>query len=148
MESGRSITQISRTSGVPSQNMHHYISKSPWSGQKVIKQIRLDIANHAHFASGSVLIGDESTDEKMANTTGTQRVPVANSFCRKCGSMRHTSNCANDWVCLPNGTFRPNLNSFGRWCNAAKRKVWPLTPWPSTVSMGKVSGCGTFSHPF
>jgi SRSO17 transposase len=44
--------------------MHHYISKSPWSGQKVIKQARLDIANHPHFVSGSMLIGDESADDR------------------------------------------------------------------------------------
>jgi SRSO17 transposase len=44
------------------QNLHHYISKSPWSGPKVIKQARLEIATHPHFASGSVLLGDESAD--------------------------------------------------------------------------------------
>jgi SRSO17 transposase len=44
--------------------MHHYISKSPWSGPKVIKQVRTDIAWHPHFAQGSVLIGDESADER------------------------------------------------------------------------------------
>ena len=44
--------------------MHHYISKSPWPGDKVIKQARRDIATHPHFASGSVLIGDESADER------------------------------------------------------------------------------------
>lgn len=65
MESGRSIAQISRIAGVPIQNMHHYISKSPWSGQKVIEQVRSDIAHHAHFASGSVLIGDESADDRQ-----------------------------------------------------------------------------------
>jgi hypothetical protein len=63
MESGRSIAQISRTAGVPIQNMHHYISKSPWSGQKVVKEVRLDIATHAHVASGSILIGDESASK-------------------------------------------------------------------------------------
>lgn len=50
--------------GVSGQNMHHYISKSPWSGPKVIKEARLDMATHAHFASGSVLIGDESADAR------------------------------------------------------------------------------------
>lgn len=64
MKSGRSIAQISRTAGVPIQNMHHYISQSPWPGQSVIKQARLDIAGHPHFASGSVLIGDESADDR------------------------------------------------------------------------------------
>jgi SRSO17 transposase len=58
------MATISRTAGVPVQNMHHYISKSPWSGPQVIKQARLDIAAHAHFARGSVLIGDESADDR------------------------------------------------------------------------------------
>jgi len=44
--------------------MHHYISKSPWSGPRVIKQARLEIATHGHFASGGVLIGDESADAR------------------------------------------------------------------------------------
>jgi SRSO17 transposase len=64
MKSGRTIAEISRVAGVPIQNMHHYISKSPWPGDKVIKQARLDIAMHPHFTSGSVLIGDESADER------------------------------------------------------------------------------------
>lgn len=44
--------------------MHHYISNSPWSGPKVIQAVRLDITTHPHFASGSVLIGDESADTR------------------------------------------------------------------------------------
>lgn len=64
IEKERTIANISRAAGVPIQNMHHYISKSPWSGRKVIEQARLDIAWHPHFASGSVLIGDESADER------------------------------------------------------------------------------------
>lgn len=46
------------------QNLHHYISKSPWSGPKVIQQVRLEIATHPHFADDSVLIGDESADAR------------------------------------------------------------------------------------
>lgn len=58
------MATISRTAGIPVQNMHHYISKSPWSGGQVIQQARLDIAAHPHFTSGSVLIGDESADDR------------------------------------------------------------------------------------
>lgn len=64
MQSERSIAEISRTAGISIQNMHHYISKSPWSGEKVIKQVRYDITTHPHFANGSVLIGDESADDR------------------------------------------------------------------------------------
>ena len=64
MKAGRTIAEISRVAGVSGQNMHHYISNSPWSGPKVISDARIEITTHAHFASGSVLIGDESADAR------------------------------------------------------------------------------------
>lgn len=64
IETDRTIAKISRTAGVAIQNMHHYISKSPWSGPQVIQDVREDITSHPHFASGSVLIGDESADAR------------------------------------------------------------------------------------
>jgi SRSO17 transposase len=63
-EKERTIAEISRTAGVSEQNMHHFISNSPWSGPRVIQQVRTDIAWHRHFESGSVLIGDESADAR------------------------------------------------------------------------------------
>ena len=47
--------------------MHHYISKSPWSGPKVIQDAQGGITSHPHFASGSVLIGDESADARSGD---------------------------------------------------------------------------------
>lgn len=64
METERTIANISRKAGVPKQNMHHYISNSPWSGPRLIKQVRLDVTTHPHFESGSILIGDESADDR------------------------------------------------------------------------------------
>ena len=64
LKSGRTLAEISRTAGVSHQNMHHYISNSPWSGPRVIRQVRTDIGWHPHFEQGSVLIGDESADER------------------------------------------------------------------------------------
>ncbi len=64
LKTDRTIAEISRIAGVSGQNMHHYISKSPWSGPQVISQARLAITTHAHFASGRVLIGDESADAR------------------------------------------------------------------------------------
>lgn len=64
MEKERTIANISRTAGVPKQNMNHYISNSPWSGPKLLKEIRLDVVTHDHFESGSMLIGDESADDR------------------------------------------------------------------------------------
>ena len=64
MPTARTIANISRTAGVPEQNMQHYISESPWSGTELIKQVRSEIVCHPHFAEGSVLILDESADDK------------------------------------------------------------------------------------
>ncbi len=64
IEKERTIAAISRTEGVPYQNMHHYISESPWSGAKVIKQARTEIVSHSHFETGSMLLGDESADDR------------------------------------------------------------------------------------
>lgn len=66
MEKARTIANISRTAGVPIQNMHHYISKSPWSGPRLLEQVRLDIVTHPHFECGSMLIGDESADARQS----------------------------------------------------------------------------------
>ena len=64
LETNRTIVNISRTAGVPEQNMHHYISESPWPGPGVIAQVRNEIAQHPYFAHESVLILDESADDK------------------------------------------------------------------------------------
>jgi SRSO17 transposase len=63
----RTIAEISRTAGVPYQNMHHYISDSPWSGAEVIKQARTEIAWHPYFETGSMLLGDESADARSGD---------------------------------------------------------------------------------
>jgi SRSO17 transposase len=64
IEKARTIAEISRRAGVPYQNMHHYMSESPWSGPEVIKQVRTQIAWHPHFETGSMLLGDESADAR------------------------------------------------------------------------------------
>lgn len=64
MTEKRTIAEISRTAGVPYQNMQHYISNSPWNGAKVIQQARTEIAWHPYFATGSILVGDESADAR------------------------------------------------------------------------------------
>ncbi len=65
----RTIAEISRVAGVPYQNMHHYISESPWSGPRVIEQARTDIAWHPYFETGSILVGDESADARSGETS-------------------------------------------------------------------------------
>ena len=54
---------------MPYQNMHHYISESPWSGPRVIKQARTEIVWHPYFETGSILLGDESADARSGETS-------------------------------------------------------------------------------
>lgn len=64
MKSKRNINNISRTVGVPEQNMQQFISDSPWSGYDLISVLQQDISAHPQFQEESVLIIDESADEK------------------------------------------------------------------------------------
>lgn len=58
------MSQIARTAEVSEQNMQQFISDSPWSGYGLIEQLQQDIGAHPHYQSGSVLLIDESADEK------------------------------------------------------------------------------------
>jgi SRSO17 transposase len=46
------------------QNMQQYISDSPWEGQDLIRSVRTAVALRGEFQEGSVLLLDESADEK------------------------------------------------------------------------------------
>ncbi len=64
MEAKRTINNIARTAGVPEQNMQQFISDSPWPGYDLITVLQQDIGDHAQFQQESVLLIDESADEK------------------------------------------------------------------------------------
>lgn len=64
MKTKRNINNIARTAGVPEQNMQQFISDSPWAGHDLISILQQDITMHPHFQEESVLIIDESADEK------------------------------------------------------------------------------------
>ena len=46
------------------QWVHHFMSVSPWSAQSVLNQVCAEVAATATLRTGSVLILDESADEK------------------------------------------------------------------------------------
>lgn len=64
MKTKRNINNIARTASVPEQNMQQFISDSPWSGYDLISVLQQDITMHPQFQEESVLIIDESADEK------------------------------------------------------------------------------------
>ncbi len=61
------MANIGRKTNVSKQNMHHFMSNSPWSGPTLIQAIRDDIKRHPGFRAGAMAILDESADEKAGN---------------------------------------------------------------------------------
>lgn len=65
MDSRRNFANIERNmTGNDGQALQHFMSNSPWSGQGVFGEIQDDIKATEALAQGSVLILDESADEK------------------------------------------------------------------------------------
>ena len=67
MEAKRTMANISRKTNVSIQNMHHFMSNSPWSGRALIGAVQDDIKTHSEFQSRAMLILDESADEKAGD---------------------------------------------------------------------------------
>jgi SRSO17 transposase len=63
LETKRTISEISRQTGVASQNMQQFISDSPWSGWSVIGQVQEEVKVHPALAEAVAVI-DESADDK------------------------------------------------------------------------------------
>jgi SRSO17 transposase len=64
MDSERNVAQIGRQADISPQNMHHFISNSPWSHSALIEALQKDILRHAEFQSGAILVLDESAEQK------------------------------------------------------------------------------------
>jgi SRSO17 transposase len=63
MKTDRNMAEIAREAGLAGQNMHHFMSNSPWSGRAMIEQVQQAVCERPEL-SGGVLILDESADEK------------------------------------------------------------------------------------
>lgn len=61
------MANIGRKTGIPKQNMHHFMSNSPWSGLELIKSVQDEIKEHSEFQAGAILTLDESPDEKAGD---------------------------------------------------------------------------------
>ncbi len=74
METDRTLVNIARKTEVEPQNMHHFMSNSPWSEQEVIKAVQQEISQRPEFRTGGMLLIDESADEKTgAVSVGAKR---------------------------------------------------------------------------
>lgn len=68
MESERNFTAIGRVSHLSGQTVQHFMSNSPWSASLVLEQVQDEVKATAPLQVGSVLILDESADEKAGET--------------------------------------------------------------------------------
>lgn len=59
----RTITEISRQTGIASQNMQQFISDSPWAGAKLMEAVQSEVKIHPVFAEAVAVI-DESAEVK------------------------------------------------------------------------------------
>lgn len=65
MDAKRNFANVERrVVGGDGQALQHFMSKSPWSGQAVFAQIKVDLRETPELAHGGWLILDESADEK------------------------------------------------------------------------------------
>ncbi len=69
MTAERNFATIGRMTNVAEQNMHHFMSNSPWSSRDVLRQVRDEIQQVAEFRAGGMLVLDESADEKASDKT-------------------------------------------------------------------------------
>ena len=74
LETQRTMAQLGRIANIAEQNMHHFMSNSPWSGAGLINTVQDEISQCSEFQQGSVLILDESADDKAGwHTVGASR---------------------------------------------------------------------------
>ena len=64
MEERRTMANIGRQTGVPEQNMQHFISQSPWPERELIAALQGEIALRREVSEGAMLLLDESAEEK------------------------------------------------------------------------------------
>jgi SRSO17 transposase len=73
MKGSRTMADLAREAQVAEQNMQHFMSYSPWSGQALIEQVQNAIVERAEL-QGGMLILDESADERSGDSSaGTGR---------------------------------------------------------------------------
>lgn len=99
MEEDRTIANIGRQTGVPEQNMQHFISQSPWSWQELIAAIQQHIGLRGEVSEGSMLLLDESAEEKA----GEWSVGASRQYNGRRGKVDNSQ--VGVFLTLANGTF-------------------------------------------
>jgi len=64
MEENRNFTNIGRQTQVEPQNLHHFMSNSPWPGPALIEAVQTKVKQRPEFQTGAMVLVDESADQK------------------------------------------------------------------------------------
>ena len=64
LEANRTMANIGRKTPVGEQNMQHFMSQSPWSGETLIGAVQAKTKKRPEFQGKTMLLIDESADEK------------------------------------------------------------------------------------
>jgi len=84
MDNERNFANMDQTlNGRDGQSLQHFMSNSPWPGQAVFQQIQDKIKAIPALQQGSILILDESADEKA----GTHNVGAAQQYNGRIGKV-------------------------------------------------------------
>ncbi len=83
METKRNFANIGRKTNTPGQNVHHFMSNSPWLAQAAIRQVQQEVTAKPGLEHGGVLIVDESGDEKA----GEQSAGVGRQYNGRIGKV-------------------------------------------------------------
>ena len=75
MEASRTFTGIAHDSQVPTQNMQHVMSTSPWSANRAMALIQQDLRAIPALHPGRVSIVDEVADEKAGDHSASAGLP-------------------------------------------------------------------------
>ena len=67
METDRHYSGIGRATGVACQNIHHFMSNSPWEAQAVCTQVLDELKATPELVKGGIALIDESAEEKSSD---------------------------------------------------------------------------------
>lgn len=117
MDTERNFANIDRTlNGQDGQSLEHFMARSPWLGTAVFEQIQAEIKATPALAHGSVLILDESADEKA----GTDNAGAARQYngrlgkvdtCRVDTCLAYATAQAGVWTVMDRELFLPKSGS-------------------------------------
>jgi SRSO17 transposase len=135
MDTDRNYTNIARRVIEPTddgQNLQHFMSDSPWSGEKVFQQIQTEIQQRPEL-NGGVLTLDESGDERA----GSQSAGASRQYLGRLGKVEMGQvavalgyYAADVWTMvdaelyLPESWFEEDLASLSRQLHIPEKRVF------------------------